>query len=243
MSAPLLAVLLLAGLGSTDPSPDPSPALRDTEPEVADEVADEAAEIGHALGAGLRAGNAGYGAQLGWRMQTRRAFAWGLDLEGVYLPQAYIAGLAVDDDLSLGVRAPLIVQAHRSRSLTIALHLAPGLRYLRSFEPDIPADASLSVTVDLGVAAYVHRDRFSWLLGVDNPFSVQVSPITDLNVLGTLLTTGPVVPLNDRLQWFATVEAGGLFGSDGDAGKFLIRATTGLRGVFGPSARDWRVFY
>ena len=35
----------------------------------------------------------------------------------------------------------------------------------------------------------------------------------------TLLATGPVVTLGRHVNLFATVDAGGLFGSNGDAGK------------------------
>ena len=145
------------------------------------------------------------------------------------------------DDAVLRARAPLFFPVHRSRTLTMALGFAPGVRVVRSANPGFGSRRGLTLTADLGAYAYVHaHPRLTWLVGFELPVGIQIDPITDIDTLGTLLVTGPVVPLGDRLSWYATLEGGGLYGSDGDAGKFLVRGTTGLRVVLGASARHWR---
>jgi hypothetical protein len=219
----------LLGLTLAGTSPDASPEGPPTE--------------GNAVHAGLRTGNAGHGVQLGYRHRTRRRFAFGLDAESVYLLDAYIGGFAVERDLRIAARVPLQFAVHDGPRLTMALTTAPGVRWTRSFDDAAPERTSIGITADFGAFAYLHQPRFSWMAGIDNSASVQVVPIRDVDLWANLLTTGPIVPVTEHLHWFATIEAGGAFGSNGDAGKFFLRGTTGLRGFFGPAGSSWRAFY
>jgi len=198
---------------------------------------------GDALQAGVRVGNAGYGLTLGYRHRTRRGIAFGLDGEGVYLPSAYIGGFAVERDLRLAARVPVQFPVYDGARLTMAVTGAPGLRWTRTFDDTAPERISIGITADLGAFAYLHQERLSWMAGIDNTFSFQVVPIQDVDLVGTLLATGPIVPITDRVHWFATIEGGGVFGSNGDAGKFFLRGTTGIRAFFGPAGSSWRAFY
>lgn len=217
-------------------SSDRSPAADEAESDAGDGLA-------HALSFAGRAGNSGYGGLLGYRVRLRHGIGLGLELEGAYAPSTYIGGYPTEQNAVVHARLPLFFPVHRSRRLTVALSLAPGIRTTQSADPGFGARSGFAVTVDLGVWAYLRaHERLTLMLGVDNPVSIQVDPIVDVDKLGSLLAFGPVVPINDRLSWFATVEAGGLFGSDGDAGKFLLRGTTGLRVTFGASAKQWRAF-
>ena len=198
---------------------------------------------GNALQAGLRTGNAGHGLSLGYRHRTRKGIALGLDVESVYLLNAYIGGFAVERDLRVAARLPLQFPVYDSARLTMALTGAPGVRWTQSFDDAAPEQTSVGLTIDFGAFAYLHRPRFSWMAGVDNSASIQVVPIQDVDLWANLLTTGPIVPITDRVHWFATVEGGGAFGSNGDADKFFLRGTTGLRGFFGPAGSSWRAFY
>lgn len=226
------------------------PATAQAEPEIEGQAERLESDAGdgraHALTFGLRAGNTGYGGLVGVRRRFRRGIGLGVEVESVFTPDAVIGGYATEDNLVLAARAPMFFPVYRSRQLTMALTFAPGLYYTQSFTegptPRTPSQG-LSITVDAGVFAYIRATpHLTWVAGVENPFGVQVEPIVDLSKIGTLLVTGPVVPINDRMSWFATLEAGGVFGSNGDGGKFLVRGTTGLRVVFGTSARQWRAF-
>jgi len=199
--------------------------------------------LAHALTLAARAGNPGYGGLLGYRVRLRHGIGLGFELEGSFAPRAYIGGYPVDQNAIVGGRVPLFFPVHRARRLTVALTLAPGVRATRSFDPGFAESSGLALTVNLGVTAYLRaHERLTLTLGIDNPVSIQIDPIVDLDQLGTLLVFGPVVPINQRLSWYASVEAGGLFGSDGDAGKFFARGTTGVRVVLGASAMRWRAF-
>lgn len=233
-----VAIALAAALRWAGPPPTPQSASR------ADAAASDAGEgLAHGISVAARLGNPGYGGAVGYRLRLARGVQVGLEVEGVFAPEAFIGGLATERNAVVAGRVPLLVPVLRTRRLTMALALVPGVRATRSYRSG-PAEADgLSVTLHIGAFAYLRAaPRLTWMAGVDNPVSIQVDPIVDVDQLGTLLVTGPVVPISDRWSWFATVEAGGIFGSDGDAGKFLVRGTTGLRLVFGASARSWRAF-
>lgn len=199
--------------------------------------------VAHGLTFAARVGNPGYGGLLGYRLRLRRGIGVGVEAEAGFAPRAYIGGYATRDDAVIRARAPLFFPVLRSPRLTMALSFAPGVRVVRSADPGFGERRGVTITADLGATAYVHAPpRLTWLVGFELPVGIQVDPIHDIDTLGALLVTGPVVPLGDRVSWFATIEGGGLYGSDGDAGKFLVRGTTGLRLVFGTSARRWRAF-
>lgn len=199
--------------------------------------------VGHAATAALRASALGYGVQLGYRARLRRGVGLGLEIEGLYDPEAVLGGYPTERNGFANARVPVFIPALRSSALTMAVLVAPGVRFAGSGEPGFGPDRSLAVTLETGVFAYLHATpRLTWMLGVELPVAIQVDPITDLSEVGTLLATGPVVTLSDRINLFATVDAGGLFGSDGDAGKFLIRGTAGVRIHWGVGAADWTAY-
>ncbi|MBL8945726.1 MAG: hypothetical protein JNK45_21365 [Myxococcales bacterium] len=229
-----LAAALVLGAPAVTMAAEPAPPNAVADSDAGDGLA-------HALTIGARVGNPGYGALLGYRLRLRHGIGVGLEVEAGYAPRAYIGGHLAHDDAVLRARAPLFFPVFRSRRLTMALGFAPGVRMIRSASPGFARRRGVSITADVGAFAYVHaHPRLTWLVGFELPVGIQIDPITDIDTLGTLLVTGPVVPLGDRLSWYATLEGGGLYGSDGDAGKFLVRGTTGLRVVLGASARHWR---
>lgn len=199
--------------------------------------------IGHALSTTLRASALGYGAQLGYRVRLRKGLGLGLEVQGLYDPEAVLGGYATRHNGALDLRAPIFIPAHRSSTLSIGFLVAPGFRWIRSGSPGFGPDQSLAVTVSVGARAFLHVNRrLTWMLAVDTPVAVQLSPITDTSELGTLVGTGPVVTVTPRVNLYATVDAGGLFGSDGDAGKFLIRGSAGIRVHWGVHASDWTAY-
>lgn len=232
-TAALLAVTLVLGA--------PAVARADRRTAVADSDAGDG--LAHAVTIAARVGNPGYGGLLGYRLRLRHGIGVGAELEAAFAPLAYIGGYPTHDDAVIRARAPLFFPVHRSPHLTMALTFAPGVRIVRSADPGFGRDRGVTLTADLGAYAYVNaHPRLTWLVGFELPVGIQIDPINDIDTLGALLVTGPVVPLGERVSWYATLEGGGLYGSDGDAGKFLVRGTTGLRLVFGASARRWRAF-
>lgn len=210
-------------------------------PETATEG--QTGESGHAATASARASALGFGAQFGYRARLRRGLGLGLEVEGLYDPEAVLGGHATERNGFVNVRAPVFVPVARSDTFTFAVLVAPGLRVGFAGEPGFGPDRSVAVTMEAGVFGYVHvTRRLTWMLGFDVPVAIQVAPITDVSETGQLLRTGPVVNLTPRINLYATVDAGGLFGSDGDAGKFLIRGTAGVRLHWGIGAAEWMAY-
>jgi len=234
-TAVLAAALVLGVPATADAAAVPS-ASKHADSDAGDGIA-------QAFTFAARVGNPGYGALLGYRLRVRHGIGMGVELEAGFAPLAYIGGYPTHDDAVIRARAPLFFPVHRSQRLTMALGFAPGVRVVRSASPGFASRRGVTITADIGAYAYVHAHaRLTWLLGFELPVGIQIDPITDVDTIGTLLVTGPVVPLGERSSWYATLEGGGLFGSDGDAGKFLVRGTTGIRVVLGASARRWRSF-
>lgn len=199
--------------------------------------------VGHAATASVRASALGFGTQLGYRARLRRGVGLGLELEGLYDPEAVLGGYSTEQNGFVNARVPVFIPALRSPTLTMAVLVAPGVRFARSGDPGFGPDQSVAVTLETGVFGYLHATpRLTWMLGVDLPLAIQVDPITDVSEIGTLLATGPVVTLGRHVNLFATVDAGGLFGSNGDAGKFLVRGTAGVRVHWGVGAADWTAY-
>ncbi|MGH1348462.1 MAG: hypothetical protein ACRBN8_43325 [Nannocystales bacterium] len=200
-------------------------------------------EVAHAATVSARASALGFGAKFGYRARLRRGVGIGLEVEGLYDPEAVLGGYATERNGFVNARVPVFIPVLRSGTLTMAVLVAPGVRVGLAGDPGFGPDRSVAATLDTGVFAYLHVSRrLTWVLGVDTPLAVQVDPITDVSEIGTLLTTGPVVTVTPRLNVYAAVDAGGLFGSDGDAGKFLIRGTAGIRLHWGMNAADWTAY-
>lgn len=201
-------------------------------------------ETAHALSLAARASNFEYGGRGTYRFRFRSQTTAGISVEGGYGIGAFIAGYAVKRTAYFDARLPWLFPFLASDKFAMAFGLTPGLRRVRSFDPDgAPHDTSWAVALDTAVWSYAHlHERVTVKLGVIVPVSLQVSPQIDNDKVGGLIVTGLIVPLTDRLQWFADAQAGGIFGSNGDAGKFLVRGTTGVRLTIGANARRWRTF-
>ena len=62
------------------------------------------------------------------------------------------------------------------------------------------------------------------------------------DVQGALLSLGGGIALGERLWLHGRIDTGGIFGADGDAGKYLFRGTLAIRGLFGSTTDHWRTF-
>ena len=211
--------------------------------EAADGTQQASEGTAHAATVSARGSELGFGAKLGYRARFRRGLGLGLEVEGLYDPEAVLGGHVTERNGFINARVPVFFPMLRSDRLTMALLVAPGVRVGLAGEPGFGPDRSVAATLETGVFAYLHVSRrFTWMLGVDIPLAVQVDPITDVSEIGTLIATGPVVTLTPQLNLYATVDAGGLFGSDGDGGKFLLRGTAGVRFHWGMNAADWTAY-
>lgn len=189
------------------------------------------------IGVLARASNFGEGALVDARW---RAGAAQVGVEG-YVGrerEAFIAGLAVEDALRIDVGALLMVQVWEHDISTFSLSLRAGMRRLQSAKGNDEVDSSWAVRAELG--ALFHHDvheRVVLRTGVLVPLLFQVDPEFSNDINGGLITGGFAVQVHNNLHLTADLDLGGIFGADGDAGKFIARGTVGLRW-----ARDWRHF-
>ena len=202
---------------------------------------DTAANLDVALGALGHVSNEGEGALLDLRLRFPGGGQLGLDLGFGRARESWIAGFAADDarrtDLGLRFLAPLWEEG----ALRFSLGGRAGMRRLASAETNAEESGSWAVNLELAALGHARLHRaVTWRAGVLVPFSLEVAPEVVNDVTGALLTTGLALRLARGLQLTADLDAGGVFGADGDAGKFLARATVGLR--FTPTADDWSRF-
>lgn len=162
------------------------------------------------------------GWQLGLRGRGARVttgFVDGYDVDGTHL--SLVAGLTVPLVRLDGVRVDLEVDAGVQR-------LAPSAGSAIE-EPGVGlvADVSPMVTLPVGGTSAV---RVGWM----NVLHQQISPSVALDAQGALVRLEGVWGVSEDLQLTLAGSTGGVFGFDGDGGKYLLGATAGLR--FVPSA-------
>lgn len=209
----------------------------------------DASSVSHVVG--LSAGGSEFDAtgSLDYRLRHENGWEIGLSAGSGWLRSGFIAGFAVEDGTVTRGALHASRVLHRAPGVQITGYLTPGFRAVRGAEGPALANDSLSdsnaVTLETGMLARFRvGPRAAMYTGVVLPFSLEIDPEIMNDVNGGLLTVGGTVAINDSVEGFAAVETGGIFGSDGDAGKYLTRATAGVRMVLGgegAEARDERL--
>ncbi len=218
---PLLATGLLSALIST--------SVRADEP-------------AYALGTYATADNFAATGGVEGRLRLPRA-QLSLRAEGGRARAAYVAGFATDDAALTRVTFETRLAAGSVGRARFGVHLSAGGRFTRGGEGNAPDGVGRAVEVGVGLVATLPVGaRGAVRGGVLVPFSLEISPEVVNDMQGALLTLGGAVALTDRLWLQGQIDTGGIFGSDGDAGKFLFRGTLAIRGLFGSTTHDWLAF-
>ncbi|WP_428265861.1 hypothetical protein [Haliangium sp.] len=187
-------------------------------------------------------------AEIDWKVRLHdyqrglpRGVELGVQARTGLMRQGFIAGYAVRDGLVSAGRLWGAMRLYRRGALGIDAHIAPGVRVVRGAEGAGPErQGATAVTFDTGVVAHMRASRRLRLhAGLLLPFSYEIAPEVINDVQGALITAGATIDLGANTQAFASVETGGIFGADGDAGKYLTRATAGVRMVLGGDTRAW----
>lgn len=171
-----------------------------------------------------------------------------LRAEGGRARDAYLGGYAIEDASLARVTFETRIAAGSVGAARFGVHLSAGARFTQGGEGNVPGTTtSRALELELGLVATLPiRERGTLQAGLRVPFSLElVAPGTDgvvNDVQGALLSLGGGVALGDRLWLHGRVDTGGIFGADGDAGKFLFRGTLAIRGLFGSTTRDWLAF-
>lgn len=164
------------------------------------------------------------------------AGGWQLGLDAILSRkrEAYISGRELDRGTALSGAALAMIPLVQRGPLSMHLRLGAGLRRLDGEGPQAPRGTSLALTTELGpIANLAVTPGFTVRTGFVNVLNLQLDPATDVDALGQMLTFGVNKALGSSLQIHVDVETGGLFGYDGDGGKYLTRGTLGLRYVPG----------
>lgn len=213
-------------------------------------VAQERRPYQHALAYEIEPDNFGITNLLVYRFRTSKGPQIGLEAGGGYGRRVFIAGFAGEDARIFRSRLTVLAPVWQVEGLTFALEVKAGVRRTWDAEPlegsvpgSLPNTSSTATEFELGLLSYVEFDpRLLLRVGVVSPVSVQLDPEITNDVAGVLLTAGVHGRVGRRWWLFGELTSGGIFGSDGDAGKFLVGGTLGARVVFGREPEDWRVF-
>lgn len=203
-------------------------------------------EPSFALGAYATADNFAATGGVEGRLRLTRAQLM-LRAEGGRARNAYLGGYAIEDSSLARMTFETRIAAGSIGPARFGAHLSAGVRFNQGGEGNVPDTTSRALELELTLIATLPiRERATLQAGVRVPFSIElVAPGTDgvvNDVTGALLSLGGGVALGERLWLHGRIDTGGIFGADGDAGKFLFRGTLAIRGLFGSTTRDWLAF-
>ena len=134
---------------------------------------------------------------------------------GATVPLVKLDGVQVDLELDLGAQG-----------------LQPGAdAVIDATGLGLVADVSPMVTLTVGEGGAVR-------LGWTNVFHQQLAPSVALDAQGALIRAEGVIAVGSELQLTVGSATGGVFGFDGNGGKYLLGAHGGIRWVPG-AARTW----
>jgi hypothetical protein len=171
----------------------------------------------------------------GLELDARYRWDWGLQLgilaDGQAASHAYFGGTKAEGVASAGVSAVVLLPIVSAPSVEFDLRLVTGLRYSRDVVGDLTPhrDALRSVT-DLAWLAHVPIGSTSLLrAGAIVTFEMETKPTQALADQGLLLTLGFGQKVTENALVYATADAGGTYGFDGDNGKVITRGALGVR--------------
>jgi hypothetical protein len=219
LNATLLAGLLLCGA---------APAL-----------AEEPSTL-HAFNLAGAYSNVDSAAILGYRLRLSNGLQLGAEVRYAPSRRSYIDGFATTGGAARYGTLRALVPLASSGPLELGLGTTLGVRALSVDTTPGPDRDSLALTSEIGPVAHLRLTRGLTLrAGWLQVTTLQTRPNTAVDALGQVLLLGATAPVTDTVQLYADFETGGLFGYDGDGGKYLTRGLIGARWVLGGAARRW----
>ncbi|HEX8705187.1 MAG TPA: hypothetical protein VF815_40525 [Myxococcaceae bacterium] len=197
----------------------------------------------HAFTLGGSYSNVDSAVTLGYWLRLPSGVQLGLDARYAPSRQAYIDGfLGTGGSARYGTLRALVPVASAG-PLTVGFGANLGLRSLAVKSSAGPDSSSLTFTSELGLLAYLPvSSRLTLRAGWHQVTSFQTRPGFDVDAMGQVLVLGATAPVSRGVQLFADLETGGLYGYDGDGGKYLTRGTLGVRLVLDGAASRWTTF-
>ncbi len=198
-------------------------------------IADDPGPPRAIVGFAATGSNEAYGLALDARLVLRSGAQLGVALAGTRVTTGYFAGRTIHGGAGLEATALALVPLLRVGALSLDLRMSSGVREVHDLgaRDSQYARATRSVT-ELGLFANVHIGlRTQLRVGTVLGFEFELRPSVALADQMQLLSFGVGFAPSERLLLFATAEAGGTYGFDGNNGKTLVRSTLGLRIPFG----------
>jgi hypothetical protein len=173
------------------------------------------------------------------RLGSPSGSAFGAEVRWAEVSKAWIDGWPVKDGSAASALVHGAVPLVRAERFRLDLRGNVGARWLFAREVEGPDDRSLAQLTEVGPRATLTvADGAAVWLGFDNIVDFQLDPSFATDGLGQLLNGGVVVAPTDDWQLALTGETGGIYGYDGDGGKYAARVGLSLR--FAPRvAGDW----
>jgi hypothetical protein len=198
------------------------------------------------MAAGTRISNVGAGGALEFRLRTASELQFGVDVAAGRDWEAYLSGYAARDALRFELGASMLAPVWRRDDVTMSLGARGHLRHLADAASDSRFAPTASWAAGLDLALLLHApigERGMLRIGAVVPIGFELSPTFQMDNSGSggaLISLGGAVGISDHFAITLDVDAGGVFGADGDGMKFLARGTVALR--YQPGARPWLRF-
>jgi hypothetical protein len=193
--------------------------------------ADDETTTTGSFGVAATGSNEAYGLALDARLVLPRGTQLGLALEGTGVTTGYFGGRTIHGAAGATSTALALVPLARTHGLALDLRLSTGVRYVRDVGArDSQYTRAIRSVTELGL--FAHLRVGPWLLvraGALCVFELELRPTVALADQAGLLSLGVGVALTDHALLFATLDAGGTYGFDGNNGKVIVRSALGLR--------------
>ena len=177
--------------------------------------------------------------RLGWRQRWASGLQAGAEVRLGSAQALYLDGWPVDGGTTLGALGQLSLPLAHSGPVALDLRIDGGPTLLAADEATPSGARSLGARLEVSPLATVAlREGLAGQLGWTLVTGLQLQPGFAVDALGQVLVAGGVVALSDSLQLSVRGETGGLYGYNGDGGKYLVRGGVGLRWIPG-SADRW----
>ncbi|MEN0065521.1 MAG: hypothetical protein AAGA48_25480 [Myxococcota bacterium] len=178
---------------------------------------------------------------LNGRLRFEKGWQLGFRGFGAQVTEGFVDGFAVDGT-RLGGTVELTVPLVRLETVQVDIEVDAGIQQLQPEADSRIDDNGVSVIADLSPMVTLPLGGTGALrVGWKNVFHQQVAPSSALDAQGALIRAEGVLALNEDLQLAIGGATGGIFGFNGDGGKYLAGAHAAFRWVPG-MARTWKNF-
>ena len=186
-------------------------------------------ELDVRLSMGPVVSNIDAGGELRLTFDLGRAVRLGLRGRGLVVRQTYIAGFEEDDGTAAEGLAFGSFRLARFGTAELRLRAGVGVRGA-AVDTSRPDDATGRLLTELGPMVFWQPSAtWSAWLGWIQVTDLELSPSTDIAVLGPLLRVGGAARLGGRWSAYAEAELGGVIGYGGDNEKVQVRGALGVR--------------